>query len=55
MTPFDDATQLKTARRLRTVLNEGGALVLGRHEDLRPGAPFSAWSAGHKIYRASPR
>lgn len=54
-TYFDDATQLTTARRLRTVLNERGALVLGRHEGLPPGAPgFSAWSAGHKIYRASP-
>jgi chemotaxis protein methyltransferase CheR len=54
-TYFDDATQLTTARRLRAVLNEGGALVLGRHEGLPAGAPgFSAWSAGHKVYQASP-
>jgi chemotaxis protein methyltransferase CheR len=54
-TYFDDATQLETAQRLRAALTEGGALVLGRHERLPAGAPgFSAWSAGHKIYRASP-
>jgi chemotaxis protein methyltransferase CheR len=54
-TYFDDATQLTTAQRLRGVLTEGGALVLGRHEGLPARAPgFSAWSADHKIYRASP-
>ena len=51
-TYFDDALQLTTAERLHSALTEGGALVLGRHETLPAGATgFSAWSAGHKVYR----
>jgi chemotaxis protein methyltransferase CheR len=51
-TYFDDALQRTTAERLRGALTEGGALVLGRHETLPPGViGFSAWSAGHKVYR----
>jgi chemotaxis protein methyltransferase CheR len=51
-TYFDDAAQLTTAERLHNALIEGGALVLGRHETLPAGATgFSAWSAGHKVYR----
>jgi chemotaxis protein methyltransferase CheR len=51
-TYFDDALQRATVERLRGAVAEGGALVLGRHEALPAGASgFSAWSAGHKVYR----
>jgi chemotaxis protein methyltransferase CheR len=53
-TYFDETLQIETARRLRGALIEGGALVLGRHEALPPGAAgFSVWSATHNVYRAS--
>ena len=51
-TYFDKSMQLLTAEKLRRALKAGGALVLGRHEELSAGvAGFEEWSAKHHVYR----
>jgi chemotaxis protein methyltransferase CheR len=51
-TYFDLDSQRATAARLATAVREGGALVLGAHEELpADAAQFEPWSAAHRIYR----
>lgn len=51
-TYFEEALQLEVLARLAAVLRPGGALVLGLHERLPPGARgFGAWDDLRSIYR----
>ena len=51
-TYFDAALQCDVAATIHRSLRAGGALVLGRHEQLpAEAAGFTAWSAAHHIYR----
>jgi chemotaxis protein methyltransferase CheR len=51
-TYFDADLQVRTVKRLASVLRPGGALVLGSHEALPPGTDqFEPWSESHRIYR----
>ena len=53
-TYYDEELQRKLLRRISDVLLEQGALALGMHEHLPPGATgFSAWSDRFRVYRKS--
>ena len=50
-TYFDEALQLDTLGRLSTKLCEDGALLIGRHEKLPPGAGLAPWHPALGIFR----
>ena len=50
-TYFDEELQAATAQRILASLRDGGALILGSHEQLPAAVPgFSAWSTKHHVY-----
>jgi chemotaxis protein methyltransferase CheR len=54
-TYFDEPGQRETLRRLAAVTATGGALVIGRHEQLPSGVPgFAAWAPRLGIFRRGP-
>lgn len=50
-TYFDEAQQRAVLGRVLARLAEGGAFVLGRHEQLPSGLPLEPWAAEHGIHR----
>jgi len=51
-TYFDETLQLETWRRLSAKLSVGGALLVGKHERLPPGATLAPWHPALGIFRA---
>lgn len=51
-TYFDSSLQDLVFRKLRDAIEQGGALILGKHETIPPGASgFAPWAGGMPVYR----
>jgi chemotaxis methyl-accepting protein methylase len=51
-TYFDSSLQDLVFRKLRDAIEQGGALILGKHETIPPGASgFAPWAGGLPVYR----